>query len=214
MASHAERGDPRGSKGAPGLVLHGAGRYDLTVWLMTLGHEVAFRERILELVNLQRGERVLDVGCGSGSLAIAAKRQVGSAGAVCGIDASVEMITRATAKAGKAGLTVGFIEAPAQALPFTDGSFDVALSTIMLHHLPRKGREQTITEMRRVLRPGGRALIVEFTASKGLLGRFHRHGHVDLDDIVVMVKSAGMTVVRSGEAARRSDLHFVLATAP
>jgi len=214
MVSHAEHGAPRGSKGPPGLVLHGAGRYDLTVWLMTLGHERGFRDDILALANLEPGERVLDVGCGSGTLAIAARRLVGSTGAVSGIDASVEMIARAQGKARKARLHVSFVEAPAQALPFPDGSFDVTFSTIMLHHLPRKGREQAIAEMRRVLRPGGRALIVEFSASKGLLGPFHRHGHVDRDDILAMVRSAGMMPVHSGEAARRSDLHFVLATVP
>ena len=70
-----------------GLVLHGAARYDLTVWLMTLGRERALRERILNPARLERGDVVVDVGCGTGTLAIAAKRRLGS-GNVFGIDAS------------------------------------------------------------------------------------------------------------------------------
>ena len=78
--------------GTTGLVLHKAALYDLTVWLMTLGQERSFREKILRLARLEQGESVLDVGCGTGSLAIAAKRQVGPAGTVCGIDASPEKV--------------------------------------------------------------------------------------------------------------------------
>ena len=214
MVAHADNGDEHGRKGPPGLVLHRAGRYDLTVWLMTLGHERAFRERILELADLKPGEHVLDVGCGSGTLAIAASKKVGPTGRVCGIDASPEMIARASNKARRARLEVAFEEAPAQSLPFAEASFDATLSTIMLHHLPRKGREQTIGEMRRVLKPGGRALIVEFSASKGLLGRFHRHGHLDPDAILSMVEAAGLRVIRSGMVTGRSDLHYVLSVAP
>ena len=64
----------RSEKGAPlGAVLHAAAQYDLTVWLATLGRERAFREKILRLARLQPGQTVLDVGCGTGTLAIAAK---------------------------------------------------------------------------------------------------------------------------------------------
>jgi len=65
------------------------------VWLLTGGREHAFREKILYFARLQPGESVLDVGCGTGSLAIRAKQQVGPTGEVTGLDASPEMLARA-----------------------------------------------------------------------------------------------------------------------
>src|SRR5215470_15161329 len=109
--------------GKPGLVLHAAATYDLLITLVTLGRERAFRERMLRLAHLEPGESVLDVGCGTGSLAIAAKRQVGQTGTVYGLDASPEMIARAEKKARKAGIDVGFKNAFAQSLPFPDAQF-------------------------------------------------------------------------------------------
>jgi len=201
-----------------GLVLHSEARYyDLLAWLLTLGRERAFRERLVELARLAPGEAVLDVGCGTGTLAIAAKRRVGAAGAVHGIDASPEMIDRARRKAVKAGADVMFQTAVVEALPFPDGSFDAVLSTLMLHHLPRPARQQCAREMRRVLKPGGRVLAVDFAASarerKGLLARLHRHGHLTLRDIVELLGEAGLRVVESG-AVGVSDLQFAVATAP
>ena len=145
-----------------GLLLHAAASYDLLIWLMTLGRELAFREKMLRLAHLEPGESVLDVGCGTGTLAIAAKGYVGPTGTVYGLDGSPEMIARAVKKARKAGVEVVFKSAFAQSLPFPDAQFDVVLSTMMLHHLPRKARQELAGEMRRVLKPGGRVLAVDF----------------------------------------------------
>jgi ubiquinone/menaquinone biosynthesis C-methylase UbiE len=199
--------------GTTGLVVHWAARYDLLVWLLTLGRERNFRERLLEPARLKAGESVLDVGCGTGTLAIAAKRRVGSSGSVYGIDASPAMIARATRKAKKAGADVTFENGLAESLPFPDGRFDVVLSTVMLHHLPRKTREQGVREMGRVLKPGGRLLAVDFAGArngKGPLVHFHRHGHVEPRALVDLVSGSGLPVVESG-ALGMWDLHFVLA---
>src|SRR5213076_1300498 len=100
--------------GTAGAVLHSAALYDLSVWLVTFGRERVFREKILRLARLQPGEAVLDVGCGTGTLAIAAKRHVGPTGTVYGIDASPEMLARAEKKARKAGVEVVLRNAIAQ----------------------------------------------------------------------------------------------------
>ena len=156
------------------------------------------------------------MGCGTGALAIAAKRQVERSGVVYGIDASPEMIARANKKARKAGLEIDFTQAAAQALPFPDGQLDVVLSTIMLHHLPRKAREQCAREIRRVLKPGGRVLVVEFAEPVRKTGHLqlhpHRHGHVNLGEIVATFGAAGLSIVDSG-AVGFGNLQFALGLA-
>src|SRR6266536_3747927 len=139
-----------------GALLHSPGRYDLLVWLAMLGREGVFREKILRLARLQPGEAVLDVGCGTGTLAIAAKRQVGPTGIVHGIDASPEMLARAEKKARKASVEIVLRNGVVEKMPFPDAQFDAVLGTVMVHHLPRKARLECAREMRRVAKPGGR----------------------------------------------------------
>ncbi|MBI3439911.1 MAG: class I SAM-dependent methyltransferase [Proteobacteria bacterium] len=197
----------------PGLVLRRPHRYDFTVWLFTRGGERGFREKILDLAKLKPGERVLDVGCGTGTLAIAASKRVGAE--VHGLDASVEMLARAESKARRDRAKVAFTEGAAQTLPYADGQFDVVLATLMLHHLPRKDRELCAREMRRVLAPGGRLLVVDFAIAaqgqKGVLAHFHRHGHVKPEALTELLSNAGFSIAESGPVGV-SDLHFVLAT--
>ncbi|HEX7940131.1 MAG TPA: methyltransferase domain-containing protein, partial [Gemmatimonadaceae bacterium] len=122
-----------------------------------------------------------------------------------------EMIARARKKAAKSRADVSFDVAYAQALPFPDATFDVVLSTVMLHHLPRASREEAAREVRRVLKPGGRFLAVDFARSsgRGLLAHLHPHGRVDPRDLIALVTQAGLTVAESG-AAGAWDLQFVL----
>jgi ubiquinone/menaquinone biosynthesis C-methylase UbiE len=198
-----------------GLVIHWAARYDLLAWVLTRGRQRELRERFLELAHLQPGESVLDVGCGTGTLAIAAARRVGPSGSVDGIDASPQMVVRARWKAARAGLKPAFQVAVVERLPFADNRFDLVLSTLMLHHLPKATRQECAREISRVLKPGGRVLGVDFDRAtrKGLLAHFHRHGHVAPADVVVLFEDAGLNVVSRGPVGM-NDLHFVLAAAP
>jgi len=205
-----------------GLVLHRAFGYDLLVWLLSLGRERAYREKTLELAGLKPGESVLDVGCGTGSLAIAARRQVGPRGKVYGIDASPEMIARAHKKANKSSADVTFENALAERMPFPNATFDVVFITTVLHHLPDKARRQCLHEVRRVLKPAGRLLAVDFggpvSERRSWVARFHRHGRIDLSRLTSLVSEAGLNVIRSGPIEQSfglmSDLHFILAAAP
>jgi ubiquinone/menaquinone biosynthesis C-methylase UbiE len=88
-------------------------------------------------------------------------------------------------------------------------------STLMLHHLPRKVRQQCARETRRVLKPQGRALVVDFAHARptsGFLAHFHRHGHVDPQDAVALLEEAELRCVESGSVGI-SSLHFVRAVA-
>ena len=124
------------------------------------------------------------------------------------------MIARATSKAARAGIDVSFKTALAEALPFADETFDVALSTLMLHHLPRKVRQQCLSEILRVIKPDGRVLVVDFGKPQdrsGFLANFHRHGHVDPREIVSMLDQAGFHAIDQG-AVGISTLQYVLAS--
>ena len=200
----------------PGAVISWAAGYDFLIWLVTLGRDRLLRERLLQPAHLEAGETVLDVGCGTGSLAIVAKQQVGTNGSVDGIDASAPMIARARRKARKAGAEITFELGIAQSLAFPDNRFDVVLNTVMLHHLPRKTREESVREMRRVLKSDGRLLVVEFGGAaphgRGPLAHFHSHGQIKPRELADLLSGPGLEIVEKGPVGIW-DLQFVLAKA-
>jgi len=205
---------PHSAPTTKGRVVHSALGYDLLVWVLSFGREREFRDRLVRLARLESGQSVLDIGCGTGSLALAAKRRVGPAGTVHGIDAGPEMIARARKKAARARLDVEFTTAVVEAMPFADGDFDAVLSSLMLHHLPRAVREECVRETQRVLKPGGLALVVDFEKStgksSGVIGHLHKHGGVPLEDIVKLFTNVGCEIVESG-AVGMLRLNYVLA---
>lgn len=205
-------------------VLHGARAYDVLVWVLTRGRERRFREHLSDLAHIGPGDSVLDVGCGTGRLAMVAKDRAGEGARVCGVDPSREMVARARRKAARARVDVGFETAAVEALPFPDATFDAVLGTLMLHHLTDEGRHRGIAEIGRVLKPGGRFLAVDIGGGAegkrhGLLHRLPNHGHFDLEELTPVLEDARLQIAERGPIAPGaviglSDLRFVLAVAP
>lgn len=207
--------DPHGaSDRGIGIVLHRAAAYDMLARALTFGREGRFREFMLRRAKLQPGEAVLDVACGTGTLAIAAKRRVGSDGSVTGVDASGEMIDRARTKAAWSGLDLTFVNGTAQELPFKDAQFDIVIGTLMLHHLSKPVRSAFFREAERVLKPGGRLLLIDFgrpERKSKVLPRLHRHGHVDMNAIGRLLTESGFKISDIGAVGTR-NLNYVRAT--
>jgi ubiquinone/menaquinone biosynthesis C-methylase UbiE len=126
--------------------------------------EVAARATYLTLLDISAGERVLDVGCGSGAVTRDIARRVGEHGLAVGLDPSPELLALARRLAEGAGLDdrTEFREGNALRLPFPDGSFDVVVCATVLSHVPEG--EAAIPELARVLRPGGRLGVFDFDA--------------------------------------------------
>jgi ubiquinone/menaquinone biosynthesis C-methylase UbiE len=154
-------GQQKGSQ-TPGSMEGWGSTYDTLVGLMSLGQEQKVRQATLELVDIQPAGRILEVGCGTGSLTLAAKTKAGPQSQVFGIDVAPDMIGKARQKAAKAGLDVQFQLGRIEAIPYPDSQFDLVLSSLMLHHVPDlKDKQQGIAEALRVLKPGGQLLIVD-----------------------------------------------------
>ena len=148
--------------------------YELILLVITRGKEQAFRRFVAEQVGLQPGESVLDVGCGTGTQALLAKESVGKEGRVSGIEPSLEMVTYANRKAVRRGLSVDIQPGVIEHLAYPDQSFDVILCIIVMHHMPDEAKLQGIKEMARVLKPGGRLLVVD--SNLQLLPSFEQEG--------------------------------------
>jgi demethylmenaquinone methyltransferase/2-methoxy-6-polyprenyl-1,4-benzoquinol methylase/phosphoethanolamine N-methyltransferase len=183
-----------------GVVIRWARFYDIVTWLMTLGREPSIRKMTIELAGIKKGERVLDVGSGTGTLTIAAARHVGPTGEVHGIDPSTEMVGVARQKAAKGGVGAQFQTAVIERLPFPDGHFDVVLSSLMLHHLPPEVKRAGFAEVNRVLKPGGRFLAVDIAGSGGFLGHIIRAHKTEgtLGQAPAMLREAGFEDVELG----------------
>jgi demethylmenaquinone methyltransferase / 2-methoxy-6-polyprenyl-1,4-benzoquinol methylase len=136
--------------------------YDTMNHVMTAGLDRSWRRLTVEAV-VQPGNRVLDACCGTGDLAVAAERE---GGIVTGLDFSTAMLERARRKSD----TVEWVEGDLLALPFDDASFDAATVGFGVRNVA--DLERALSELRRVLRPGGRLAILEITRPRGALRPF------------------------------------------
>jgi ubiquinone/menaquinone biosynthesis C-methylase UbiE len=206
---HPARSDAH-SPATRGSVIHWASHYDSLVGLLLLGDRARLRRATVDMIPIQPGARVLEVGCGTGDVALAARERAGSDGAVYGIDPAPEMIAVARDKATRAGLAVDFQVGVIEALAFPDASFDVVLSSLMMHHLPDDLKRRGLAEIARVLKPGGRLLIVDIKRPTTRIGRalitlsFHGGLRAGVQDLPKLLFEAGFTQVQAG------DMRFTL----
>ena len=188
-----------------GRVIHWAHFYDILVSSLTFGSAATLREMTVTLAQIQPGEKILDAGCGTGDLSIAALKRAGPSGQVFGIDAAPEMVDVARQKAAGLGAQIDFRVGVVEALDFADASFDVVLSSMMLHHLPDDLKPRALAEIRRVLKPGGRLLVLDFKRPTSLAQHLSTalHGHASMpqgtQDLSVLMAPAGFTDVESGD---------------
>jgi SAM-dependent methyltransferase len=138
------------------------------LWYSRIG-KMRLRDRLLDLIAWKGDERVLDIGCGRGLLLIGAAHRL-SNGKVAGVDiwSNVDLSgnrPEATLENARRAGVVDRVEvhnADAQRLPFADGSFDVVISSLVLHNIPsREGRQQAVREIARVLKTGGRIAVLD-----------------------------------------------------
>jgi demethylmenaquinone methyltransferase/2-methoxy-6-polyprenyl-1,4-benzoquinol methylase len=142
-----------------------AGLYDLMNAVMTAGLDRTWRRRAAELASVSPGDRVLDVATGTGDLALELARRVSPGGEVVGIDFSERMLELARTKANAASeADVRFESANALALPFPDGAYDAA--TVGFGARNFADLERGLREMARVVRPGGRVVVLEITTPR------------------------------------------------
>jgi ubiquinone/menaquinone biosynthesis C-methylase UbiE len=148
--------------------------YDPIVKL--LGGDKA-RRVLVDQAALQPGHRVLDIGCGTGTLAVLIKREHPDV-AIIGIDPDPKALARARRKAARAGVSIQFDQGFGDELPYADASFDRVISSFMFHHLPAEEKLNTLRAIHRVLKPAGQIHMVDFERSEsgahGFLARlFH-----------------------------------------
>jgi ubiquinone/menaquinone biosynthesis C-methylase UbiE len=137
------------------------------------------RERLLDAAGVQAGERVLDLGCGTGELSLALLRRVSTA-RVTGLDPDPLALARARAKAQAAGVAIEWTQGYAGRAPLPAHGFDRVVSSLVIHHLTREQKGGAFRDVRRVLRPGGALHVLDFGpprtfAERALAALFH-HG--------------------------------------
>jgi ubiquinone/menaquinone biosynthesis C-methylase UbiE len=187
--------------------------YECTVALCFLGRRPGTYDRLVKLAGITGGQRVLDVGCGTGYLSRRAARATGPTGSVVGVDPSQPVIAYARRKS-PAWCT--YHATTGDTIAESDASFDAALSSLAIHHIPPEQRAATLHEIHRLVRPGGHLVIADFRPPRNpianhLIGATAGHAmqHNRVSDLPGLIMAAGFTVTGTGDL--RPMLSYVTA---
>lgn len=181
--------------------------YDPLIRIMM--REQAFKQRLVERVNLQPGDRVLDLGCGTGTLAVMLQRHQPQA-VITGLDGDERMLEMARRKTRQDGLDqIRWEKGLAYELPYPDETFDGVVSSLMTHHLTAANKRKTFAETRRVLKPGGRFFIADFGAPHDGLMRLVAAAMMGLEEARENLKGELPALLREAGFSSVSEVdHF------
>jgi ubiquinone/menaquinone biosynthesis C-methylase UbiE len=177
--------------------------YDSYMRKITLGREQALRQMTVSLAQVKPGDCILEVGCGTGTLTLAAKRQAGPSGKAFGIDVIPGMIELSQRKAAQANEDITFQLGSVDDIPFSENLFDVVMCSFMIFHMSEDTRRKGIAEIYRVLKPQGRLLVLDLALpakplpraiAKKLLGGMLEH---DLRELLPLMDASGFSDVET-----------------
>jgi ubiquinone/menaquinone biosynthesis C-methylase UbiE len=180
--------------------------YDSYMRKVTFGREQVLRDMTVDLAQVKPGYSVLEVGCGTGTLTLAAKRRAGSTGEAFGIDLIPGMVEASRRKAEQANEKITFQLGSIDNIPFPDNRFDVVMCSFMIFHMSEETRRKGIAEIYRVLKPGGRWLVLDMASpaqpvqraiARMLFGGMLQH---ELQELLPVMKASGFSNIEIGPA--------------
>ncbi|MBI5147898.1 MAG: ubiquinone/menaquinone biosynthesis methyltransferase [Parcubacteria group bacterium] len=148
-----------------------AERYDLANFVLSFGRHFSWKKRLVEAAEIGSGERVLDLCAGTGDVAVLAVKEKKTA-EVTASDANGKMLALAREKARREDLKIDFAVCDARKTPFPDGYFDVVLISFGVRNVENWERD-LLPEIKRILKPDGRFLFLEFLPPRGFFGVFY-----------------------------------------
>jgi ubiquinone/menaquinone biosynthesis C-methylase UbiE len=182
--------------------------YDPLIWLAL--RESVFKTALLQQASVQPGTRVLDLACGTGTLAIMAKKACPQA-EVVGLDGDAKILEIARTKARGENVAVRFDEAFSSALPYDDDSFDRVISSLFFHHINREDKRRTLRELRRVLAPNGELHVADWDKPQNWLMKVASYPVRLFDGAATSDSFAGLLpklIREAGFADVRTTKHF------
>jgi ubiquinone/menaquinone biosynthesis C-methylase UbiE len=183
--------------------------YDSYMKKVTLGRERVLREETVNLAQVKPGDCILEIGCGTGTLTLAAKRRAGASGKAFGIDIIPGMIEASQRKAAEANEEITFRSGSIDDIPFSANQFDVVMCSFMIFHMSETTRRKGIAEIHRVLKPQGRLLVLDMALpaqplpraiAKMLFGGMLEH---ELQELRPLMEASGFSNIEIAPAKFR-----------